>query len=1426
MRVYIVICLLFFCKIGSSYGQNINILEDKFWDAVKTKDYETQVKYGPQLIQYYEQNSFRVDTNYIDFLFRVGTAYYSLNQFENSRNIHLKGIDLARNLLGYDDFRTRMLYYALASDFFKLENNHELIKYSKICLKLFDESLGLKNDYSILMLTYITSSYEKEQKLDSAEYFSKDLSNRSFLIGGKKSETYLYSIFDQARILQKQGKFFEAIELYKESLTISSDLFSNEHFTYVSSLFCLGEIYLDLGNSYVALDYLNECLKIREIIEDKNGMIYGTTLYTLASCYHAIGEYDKSLNLNQASLEIRQRILGDNHEMTLSVLSNMALNYSMLGDHIKSKNINSKILHIKELNSSINSYSYIQSLSNLAVDYESLQMFDSALFCSLEALALLEKNDFQKTQLYGIVTQNLAYSKLTTGELQIAEEYIKISLETYMSLLGENSVKYIESLMILEEILERKGQFEEAFLYLGINHEFCIKNFGFESYQYANSLWNYAQYYNGIGKFLNAVDSIQKALPIYIATYGITHHLTLKLKSNLALYMNNLGRLKEGLSINEEVLFQREKLLGVNHRDYITSALNVAENYSMLSDYENSKYYSLKVLSILKDKNEDLPYLYSDALNNYGVLLKKMQISDSAYFYLNKSLNFTRQFIGPKSEEFLVRLNNLGTLYLETSNIALAKVYFDSAYILSCEIFGSDYFTSISINQNRAASLGDLGNYAEAAAIQLTCLSILEKKTGRTTLDYASGLSQLAYYYSKMDLDSMALFYNIRALEIRKNLLGKEHPLTVLSTFNLAQDYSNLGKYDNAIDLLKLALKSKSKNSENYFTSVKLINQNLGMIYFDKGDYIKSLEFLNNSYEKGDEYDDVEAVLINLSFVHEKLKNIDSAIFYMNLAVDWYLTDYYRNAPYFSEIEKSQYKSKLDYYTKYQIYLSSKNNFKYSINQWYTNYLSSRNLIGINQNFHGNGVTQSEELQLKSLIIKLKYLKTQRNSLIENDIVYDLPSLNNEIDKLERQFFAIWDKYQVKNISVDLITSKVVSDQSIFVDIIKYSSNVNDYSSYLAVLIDKTGEKIISIDTVGHLDQGIYEMYKLNCSDLKNKTDLKDSIFYNSFWKPIADRIGDAKIIYVSLGGVYNNINLNTIYNPETGKYLLEEYDIRIVNSAREFLLNKESVKREYSTNTACLFGFPNFDGNSSISSGTDEAFTFDRNLSTYWIDNLTRGGIKVNSLPETKVEVQNISKTMTSKNWNVTSYLDDSADEANLKNLKSPRVLHIATHGYFFPDIPYSTENNRFLGMNREQVIQDPMLRSGLLFTGANNTLKGESSKGENGLLSAAEASLLDLRETELVVLSACETGRGEETNSEGVYGLRKAFADAGAQNIIMSLWKVDDKVTQEFMSRFYEIWLIDKTTIRDAFNRTQLEIKSKYPEPYYWGAFILIGL
>ncbi len=138
-----------------------------------------------------------------------------------------------------------------------------------------------------------------------------------------------------------------------------------------------------------------------------------------------------------------------------------------------------------------------------------------------------------------------------------------------------------------------------------------------------------------------------------------------------------------------------------------------------------------------------------------------------------------------------------------------------------------------------------------------------------------------------------------------------------------------------------------------------------------------------------------------------------------------------------------------------------------------------------------------------------------------------------------------------------------------------------------------------------------------------------------------------------------------------------------------------------------------------------------------------------------------------------------------------------------------------------------DPLDRCGLLFAGANLALMGRSADlpvgVQNGILTAREITLMDLRDADLVVLSACETGAGDITG-EGVFGLQRAFKLAGVKTIIMSLWPVNDSATQMLMSEFYANWLDRKQSKREAFRNAQNAVRAHYTEPYYWAGFVML--
>jgi CHAT domain-containing protein len=218
--------------------------------------------------------------------------------------------------------------------------------------------------------------------------------------------------------------------------------------------------------------------------------------------------------------------------------------------------------------------------------------------------------------------------------------------------------------------------------------------------------------------------------------------------------------------------------------------------------------------------------------------------------------------------------------------------------------------------------------------------------------------------------------------------------------------------------------------------------------------------------------------------------------------------------------------------------------------------------------------------------------------------------------------------------------------------------------------------------------------------------------------------------------------------------------------------------------------------------------------------------------LPGTAHEIAAVSRLMKKHKWLVSTYHDETAMEEIVKAVEHPRLLHIATHGFFLPDQENTLHSEALRAGVPANRTEDPMLRSGLLLAGSDRIYRGDPAPNDidDGVLTAYEASTMDLNGTELVVLSACETGLGEQQNGEGVFGLRRALQEAGANTVLMSMWSVPDRETQELMTKFYVNWLsgMDKhKALRKAQQKERKTVRKRYGKdlPYYWGAFVLVG-
>lgn len=383
-----------------------------------------------------------------------------------------------------------------------------------------------------------------------------------------------------------------------------------------------------------------------------------------------------------------------------------------------------------------------------------------------------------------------------------------------------------------------------------------------------------------------------------------------------------------------------------------------------------------------------------------------------------------------------------------------------------------------------------------------------------------------------------------------------------------------------------------------------------------------------------------------------------------------------------------------------------------------------------------------------------------------------------------------------------------VNENELIIDIIGYNNKKTGFNDFAVNFVSKN--RSLSLDKVVFDDY-----YKLD--EKQNINSYFFDYIYNYVLKAKNVNGNLIDTYYIIPSGKSNIINFSalSIFLEEK---LNKKIKVHIVNSLSDIPKIKKEQPKE--VDNLILIGDIDFDkvSHNSLSSNSIQY----RGIQ---LSNLIgNSGIQHwGYLPGTKLEIDDIKKLAISNNINFSVIRGAEVTEPNLKkmiiNPAINNVIHVATHAYFFHDnLDVKTDNIYATHKN-------PLLRSGLVLSGANKFWNKKSliDPNDDGVLTAEEISFMDLRGVELVVLSACDTGLGEISNLEGVNGLQRAFKLAGANKLIMSLWKVSDKETVEFFGYFYKFLLDEKLSVNDSFRETQRTMKTKY-SPYYWAGFVLL--
>ena len=918
------------------------------------------------------------------------------------------------------------------------------------------------------------------------------------------------------------------------------------------------------------------------------------------------------------------------------------------------------------------------------------------------------------------------------------------------------------------------------------------------------NLINLADLHLAMAAYEKALPLYQRALAVREKTLGLVHPDTASSAGNLAYLYKVTGRYEDALPLYQRALSIDEKALGPGHPDTATDLNNLASLHATLGNYDQALKLHLRALAI-REKSLGPEHLDTrNSLNNLTVLYQEMGEYEKAMPYAVRALAIAERGHGPTHPNTAGSLTNLALLLGELGQYDKAIELAQRALAINENALGAIHPLTATALDNLAIYHSRLGQYAKALPLTQRALAIREKSLGDDHIDTATSLNNLGTLHWRMGDYEQAAAYSRRSLAIRERKQGTDHPETATVLNNLAMDQLELGRHDEAAALLRRVLKNR--------------RQTLGEGHKLTGYSLTNLGFAEAA---GQRYADALAAFVEANAVTAK---VIEQVFALAGEKDKLAYVQQQEWGYFGELSLIHRHFSHD---------------QRALHMGLDLVLARKGIVFDAQARQNEALAGSLDAEARAMWEELVRLRTQQSQLLQSkpvatraeDYLQQQRQIEAQIGKIELALSSrsalVAEQLKQRNltsaaVAANLPTGGVLAE---FIKIDDYDWTRNRWTGskrYLAFLLhpDKRID-LIDLGDADTLENALREpLRQLDRIGLDNELQLAAARkLHQILWQPLEQTAGQAESVIFSPDGVLNLVPFAAMLDTD-GRFFIERRTPVYVTSGREIARGDTGTQPD-----SLLYLAANPDFNRDAPSGGQGGAT-------------TRSdgfNLRFDALPGTQEEADFIPVLLPGKQRIVTGR---NATESSVLGAGRPRVMHLATHGFFLADQMHASAGTRgAMALEPDVPVpvaassvrqENPLLRSGLALAGANQA--SQASGGDDGLLTALEVSGMSLHGTDLVTLSACETGRGDVQSGEGVFGLRRAFALSGARHLVMSLWPVGDEATAQQMRVFYRQYgsgVRPAEALRAAqlVSIEALRAQGKVAEPALWAPFIAQG-